>query len=101
VIGPKVYIARGPSGHSETFKREPADQALVVRLGKVPLKTAIEGFIRQKSRDKTPDEWSDVIIYLGALIHIVPDFVPLDVAVSFWAHVIQTRDADARAEKGN
>lgn len=102
MIGPKVYLARGPSGHPETFRRQAADQALIDFLGNVTLKIAIEGFLRQKARERTQEQWSDVIGFLGALLHMPPDLVPLDVAVAFWAQVQLVKEAIARAKpKGN
>jgi hypothetical protein len=105
VIGPKVYIARGPSGQIETFVRDRADEALRSFLGNVTLPIAVEGFIRKKARDRTPDAWPDVLSYLGALLHIDPDHVPLVVSIAFWAHVHLHREAISRAklicERGN
>jgi hypothetical protein len=101
VIGPKVYLARGPSGQIETFKREASDRNLELALGKVPLKTALEGFIRKKLRDKTKDTWEDVTGYLSALTHIPISLLQIDIVISFWAHVVLTRESIERSEKGN
>lgn len=99
VTGPKVYVARGPSGHPETFRREDADQALRLFLGAVPTTIAIEGFLRKLQLEGRLEGWADVVEYLGAFTQIAPDRVPLDVAVAFWAQVTQVQEANKRAKE--
>jgi len=106
IIGPKVYVSRGPSGHAETFQRDRADQALRHFLGPITLMIAVDGFIRKKKRERTPDEWGDVLSYLANLLKVPEDHLPLDVCVAFWAQVRLERDARERASlvtegKGN
>ena len=97
-IGPKVYLSRGPSGNAETFPRPSADRELEMYLGKVKVRIAIDGFIRKMLLERRAENWSDVIGYLSELTKLDADLVPLDVAVSFWAHVDQSRAA-AKAAK--
>ena len=99
VAGPKVYISRGPSGHPETFRREDADLSLRQYLGAVTTKIAIDGFVRKFKLEGRSEHWSDVIEYLGSLVKLDPDLVPLDAAVSFWAQVTLVQEANKRALK--
>lgn len=98
VVGPKVYLSRGPSGHNETFPRAAADHALEQLLGS-RRKLAIDGFIRKMLLEQRHESWSDVIGYLGEMAKLDPDLMPVDVAVAFWAQIEEKRDADKRAKK--
>lgn len=97
VLGPKVYLTRGPSGHNETFKREAADIALDNFLGNRK-KIAIDGFIRKMLLEQRGEGWPDVIAYLGDFVKSDPDGLPIDVVVAFWAQVCARRDADKAAK---
>ena len=99
IVGPKVYLARGPSGHVETFNRVHADRELELFLGHVTLKIAIEGFLHKLIKDRRIEAWSDVLEYLSQLVGL-DDFeaIPIDVGVSFWAHADLEREAIRRAK---
>ncbi len=99
VVGPKVYLSRGSSGHAETFKRTEADFELQVLLGKVTILIAVDGFLRKMKLARRIEEWCDVLGYLGDVAKISPDLVPLHAAVSFWAHVSLTREAANKTKK--
>ena len=97
IIGPKCYLARGPSGHAETFRRPAADLALGSFVGD-RLSIAVEGFLRKMKLAGRPEEWSDVIDYIGEFTKTDADLVPIDVSVAFWARTIEQREADKRAK---
>lgn len=99
-LGAKVYLSRGPSGHSETFERTASDRELEMFLGgKAKVHIAIEGFIRKMLLERRIEEWQDVIAYIAERAHLTdPDHVPASIAVAFWAHVDESRQA-AKAEK--
>lgn len=99
VAGPKVYISRGPSGHPETFRREEADQSLRQLLGSISPTIAVEGFVRKMTMERRLEGWADVLTYLGGLIHLEPDAVPLNAAVAFWAQVSLAQEASRRTVK--
>jgi hypothetical protein len=99
VVGPKVYTSRGPSGYIETFKRIDADGSLQKLLGKLPMKTIVDGYLR-KSELEGQDSWDLLLAYLGELIGLEKGLIPLDAAIAFWAHVDFTRDAK-RKDGGN
>jgi hypothetical protein len=67
-------------------------------LGKIKVRIAVDGFIRKMALERRPEDWSDVIGYLAGLTKLDADLVPLDVAVSFWAHVDQSRAAAKQAK---
>lgn len=99
-LGPKVYLSRGPSGHSETFERAASDRELEMYLGgKAKLHIAVEGFIRKIVHTRVHEEWKDVIEYLAERAHLESgDLIPPNIAVAFWAQVDIAR-ANAKAEK--
>ena len=106
VVGPKVYLSRGTSGHAETFPRSLADHELATYLGHIKIALAVDGFIRKMLLDRKAEKWGDVLDYLAGLTTLEADLIPIDVAVAFWAHVDQARGAakQAKAEactKGN
>lgn len=98
--GAKVYLSRGPSGHSETFEKLHSDRELEMYLGGKPkVHVAVEGFIRKMLLDRKLEEWPQVIEYLAERAGLVdPDIVPVNVAVAFWAQVDAARAA-ARVAK--
>lgn len=98
VVGPKVYLSRGTSGHAETFQRSSSDRELEMYLGKIKIALAVDGFIRKMLLDRRAEKWSDVLDYLAGLTKLDVDIIPINVAVSFWAHVDQARDAAKKAK---
>ena len=98
-VGPKVYLSRGPSGHTETFIRTEADQDLRHYLGTDSrLVIATEGFLRKMMLERRFEDWSDVIGYLSEMSGLDVDLVPLNVGVAFWAHISVAREG-AKAAK--
>lgn len=98
-MGPKVYISRGPSGHPETFQRPHADAELQKLLGDRPTRVIVEGFLRKLKAERRMEGWDDVLAYLGTMLEMEPDLVPLDAAVAFWAHVSMEQEAAKRLDK--
>jgi hypothetical protein len=103
VVGPKVYLSRGTSGHAETFKRHEADAGLALLLGQITCPLAIDGFVRKMLLERRAEKWIDVLDYLAGLVKIDVEHIPLDAAISFWAQVDLARAATKRAklEAGN
>lgn len=100
VVGPKVYTTRGPSGYVETFHRGPADESLQKLLGKTPLKTLVDGYVR-KSELEGEDSWGLITSYLKDLIGLDPELIPLDAVIAFWAHAGFAREANKKSKEGN
>jgi hypothetical protein len=99
VVGPKVYTSRGPSGYVETFARAAADESLRMLLGKLPLKTIVDGYLR-KSAMEGQDSWSLLTAYLSELIGLDDELLPLDAVIAFWAHAGFAREA-TKKDEGN
>lgn len=99
-LGAKVYLSRGPSGHTETFAREGSDRELEMYLGgKAKAHVAVEGFLRKMNLERRLEDWADVLGYLAERANLADtDLVPANVAVSFWAQVDIARN-NARAER--
>ncbi len=87
-IGPKVYVARGPSGWAETFKRRHADEALRTFVTPLDLAELIDVFILARQVNKTPADWHTVVGFLARTMQTTPRMVPAEVGVAFWAQVL-------------
>lgn len=98
IVGPKVYLSRGASGHTETFRRNSADHELETYLGNINTRLAAEGFIRKMSLERKVETWDDVIEYLAEMTKLDIDHIPVHVAVAFWANVDQIRAAAKQAK---
>ncbi len=101
-LGPKVYLSRGTSGHTETFDRTSSDRELEMYLGgKAKLLLAIESFLRKMLLDRRIEGWSEVLEYLAERSGLEDsDLVPLNIAVAFWAKCDETR-LNSKIEKLN
>lgn len=88
-MGPRHYVAKGPSGWAETFTRAALDAELARFLGAAPVADAVEAYILQRelSPDKKPEDWHTVIGFLGRLLEISPLNVPSEVGIAFWGRV--------------
>lgn len=95
VIGPKVYIARGPSGWSETFVRAKLDVELASFMVPLEVDEVVDMFVatRDLAEKPTPIDWFSVIGFLGRTMNCSPLAVPHTVGIAFWAHVIIARIA--------
>lgn len=92
--GPKVYVTRGPSGHTETFGREAADKKLTLLLGDAKLRVSVEGFIRKMTLDHSfCERWDHVRDFLSEMSGLHIDHLALDVTIAFWAAIVRERDA--------
>lgn len=88
-IGPRVYLAVGPSGWPETFARKQADADLLAFIAPLALEDVIETFLAARALAEEPDTigWFTVIGHLARLLNLHPKDVPPPVGVAFWAHV--------------
>lgn len=89
-IGPRAYIAKGPSGWIETFPRAAADKALEVFVMPLDLDELVSLFLTARELNKTPIDWFTIIGFLGRTMQCSPRSVPHDVGVAFWARVVLT-----------
>jgi len=89
IIGPKVYVAKGPSGWPETFNREQADRQLREFAGSVDLDELIETFVLQRTLAEQPEptSWAHITHYLARVLNVPLKLIPAAVGVAFWACV--------------
>lgn len=100
-VGAKVYLSKGPSGHSETFERNRCDNELELFLGgsAARMHIAVEGFLRKMLLDRKIEGWSEIIEYLAEWAGFPNgDLVPINIAVAFWAKCDESRLA-SKAKK--
>lgn len=92
-IGPKVYLAKGPSGWNQTFPRDAADKALARFIGPLQLDELVDLFNLQREVNQTPADWFTIVGFLGRTMQVHPNMVPHEVGVSFWAKTIVALEA--------
>jgi len=87
-IGPKIYLAKGPSGWPEQFSRKLADEAIDKLLH--PLRTEdVLGSFRVAMRLEARDEqWGDVIGYLSKITGTHEQQIPEVCSVAFWGRYV-------------
>lgn len=85
-VGPRHYVAKGPSGWAETFSRATLDAELASFLGAAPVIEVVEMYVLQHelSTDKKPEDWHTVIGFLGRLLEVSPLTIPSEVGIAFW-----------------
>jgi len=90
IVGPKVYIAKGPSGWPETFKRETLDRELVKFLAPSKVDDLVGHFIALRANDekKEATEWHTVMGFLGRMLGVAIETIPHTVGIAFWGHVV-------------
>jgi len=93
VIGPRGYLAKGPSGWLEIFPRKVADKALAEFVAPLDLGEVLETFatsmkLTYANGRKREENWKDVTSYLGALTQQDPKRIPEIVGVAFWAQLL-------------
>lgn len=90
VIAPRAYIAKGPSGWPETFKRADADRALVELIQPVAIEELVDIFIRRRetAENKTPTNWYTIVGYLSRTMQIPVASIPHNAAIAFWGRVV-------------
>jgi len=95
VIGPKVYMARGPSGWVETFLRPKLDAELATFAVPLEVDEIVDMFVatRDLAEKPVPIDWFSIIGFLGRTMNCSPLAVPHTVGIAFWAHVIMARRA--------
>ena len=95
-IGPKAYVAKGPSGWPETFRREQADKELVAFLLPAAVDDVIDVFVMERELivlsgdEKKPIDWFTITGFLGRTMSVSPLAVPHAVGVAFWARALLT-----------
>lgn len=89
-IGKSVYLVKGPSGWTETFKREKLDRELVAFICPLALADAVDLFItaRELSDNKDPTNWFTIVGFLGRTMGVSPRAVPHTVGIAFWAAIL-------------
>ena len=97
-IGPKVYIAKDPSGWPATFKREAADIELDRFLSPAATDDVVQIFVAKRELGDLVEEdddgkpkpitWFTITGFLARTMNTTPLAVPYAVGVAFWAKVL-------------
>lgn len=87
-IGPKVYLARGPSGWAQSFDRAKSDKALTDFVHPVEVDELVEMFVMARDLAETPTDWHTVVGFLARQMQTHPKSVPPEAGVAFWAKAI-------------
>lgn len=88
VIGPKIYLARGPSGWHERFCRKEADVRLGEFLDPLDVDDVAQSFIISVRLAREAETWGDVVAYLAKITDKTPREIPEIVCVALWARAI-------------
>jgi len=92
VVGPRVYLAKGPSGWPETFERKHADEALRAFAAPLEPLELVELFIAARELADDPKgkltDWYTITGFLGRTMDTSPKAVPPAAAVAFWGQVL-------------
>ena len=94
VIGPRHYVSVAGGGWTETFSRIDADRALQTLIGRLKVSEMVDNFLEHmRLADKSKITWSDITLYLGRIMRVNPDKIPMIASVAFWAEVTKIEDA--------
>lgn len=88
VIAGKVYITKGPSGWTETFKRSDADGELARFVKPASIDAVLDVFVSGRKISKAPTDWFTITGFLGRTMSCSPRAVPHTVAIAFWGRVV-------------
>jgi hypothetical protein len=90
IVGPKVYVTKGPSGWPETFKRAELDRELVLFLAPANVDQMVRHFIgtREIDENKEPTNWHTVMGYLGRMLGVAVETIPHTIGIAFWGRVV-------------
>jgi hypothetical protein len=87
-IGPRAYLALGPSNWFETFPRKEADEALSRLLGEMPLSLVVESILRQQTLAKKPVDWSCIVEHVEKLLGGSRDAFEPRAIIALWANIL-------------
>lgn len=87
-IGPRAYLALGPSNWFETFPRKAADEALQKLLGDIPLGIVVESLLRQQKTTKELVDWNRILDHLEPLLKVERDVIEPRAVIALWAAVV-------------
>ncbi len=90
IVGPKVYIAKGPSGWAETFKRVDADRELVMFISPLEVDVLVACFVEKRSvaEEISETSWFTITGFLARMVGSTPKAVPHIVGVAFWGKIV-------------
>jgi hypothetical protein len=84
-VGPRVYVAKGPSGWPETFVRKSVDKALIDFLAPLNVEELISLFATGVKLEAREETWGDVIDFLSRVTSKPTKLIPDAISVAFWA----------------
>lgn len=87
-VGPKIYLARGPSGWPEQFPRALADNALASFLAPLNVDDVVASFRRAVQLEGREEGWGDVITHLAKVTGSDEKRVPEIVGVALWGRYL-------------
>jgi hypothetical protein len=94
VIGPKVYITKGPSGWPETFKRKDVDAKLVsfvqTMAPGVDVDELVGMFLAQRALQEKPEptNWFSIVGFIGRQLVMSPLDIPHEIGIAFWGKIV-------------
>ena len=92
-IGKKHYISVGSGGWAESFDRKTCDASLAQFIGNLSIDELANNFIEAiRLSNQKEATWQDVTKYLGRIFSLKADEIDIDVAIGFWAVVVQIED---------
>jgi len=95
-VGPRVYLARGPSGWPEQFSRKLADKALDDFLAPLSVEEVLQTFTATMQLESREETWGDVTGHLAKIVETPVKNIPEIVSVAFWGrYVIAKRNEGA------
>jgi hypothetical protein len=88
VVGPKVYIAKGPSGWPEQIDRRRADAALGRFLDPLDADEVVGAFALDVQTGRFEDTWGGVVTFLARLTDRHPTSIPELAALALWGQAL-------------
>jgi len=88
VVGPKVYIAKGPSGWPEQIDRRKADAALDAFLDPLDAEEVVGSFALDVQTGRFEDTWGGVVTFLARLTERHPTNIPELAALALWGQAV-------------
>lgn len=88
VVGPKVYIAKGPSGWPEQIDRRKADAVLDAFLDPLDVGEVVGTLVLDIQTGRFENSWGGVVTFLARLTDRTPTSIPELAALALWGQAL-------------
>lgn len=90
LVSSKLYVAKGPSGWLESFKRAELDRELEAFTKPLIAEDLVFMFVESRalSQDREETNWHTLIGWIARTLGIEPKLVPPTVGIAFWGRVV-------------